>query len=122
MHRALRCKKTKYSLCIQLFIGMLHMSLHAKLTKLWRKKKFDTSPHSDPEWIFGCLIKCNRKCTTLPVLPSSLSTTVIRANVFELQIKAVCYDKEENFILCDIMRSRSQLVIQIDSKNKPCTR
>ena len=83
-----------------------------------KKEKFDTSLHPDPEWSFGCLIKCNRKCTTLPVLPSSLSITVIRAKVSELQIKAFCYDKEENFTLSDIMRSSHN--VHLSNQNKKC--
>ena len=49
-------------------------------------------------------MKCNRKCTTLQFLHSSLSITVIRAKVSKRQIKLVCYDKEENFTLCGIMQ------------------
>ena len=52
------------------------MCLRAKSAKLRRTKKFDTSLYPDPEWLFGCLIKCNGKCTALPVLPSNLSITV----------------------------------------------
>ena len=63
-------------------------------------KKNDTSPDPDPEWFFGCLIKCNRKCTTLPVLPTSVSITLIWVKVSELQIKAVCiWERREFYIM-----------------------
>ena len=80
--------------------GITHVST-CKIDQVMKKEKID--PHPDTEWLFGCLIKSNRKCTTLLVFPSSLSITVIRAKVSKLQIKVACYDKE-NFTLRDIMR------------------
>ena len=66
--------------------GLTHVST-CKINEVMKKEKFDTSLRPDPEWSFGCLIKCNRKGTTPPVFPSSLSITVIRAKVSEIQIK-----------------------------------
>ena len=83
------------------------------------KKKFETSLHPDPEWLFGCLIKCNRICTALPVLNSNLLITAIITKVSELEIKVVCYDKEENFTLCDIMRSSHN--VHLSNQNKKCS-
>ena len=63
------------------------------------RKKLDTCPDPHPKWLFGCLIKCNRKCTNLPVVPSIPSIIVIRAKVSKLQIKVICYDKEDFYII-----------------------
>ena len=69
--------------------GIKHVS-KSKIDQGMKKEKFDRSPDPDPEWLFGCLINCNGKCTTLIALHTSLLITLIRTNVSELQIKTVC--------------------------------
>ena len=66
------------------------MFLRAKLTKLWRMKKFDAYPDPYPKRLSVRLIKCNNKSTTLPALRIELSITLIRAKVSELQIQNIC--------------------------------
>ena len=66
------------------------MGLRAKLTKLQRKKIFDTYPDLYPERLSARLIKCNSKSTTLPALYIKLSITLIRAKASELQIHKFC--------------------------------
>ena len=66
------------------------MFLHAKLTKLWRTKKFDAYPDPYPKRLSARLTNCNSKSTTLPALCIELSITLIRAKVSELQIQKVC--------------------------------
>ena len=68
-------------------------------------KKFDTHLDPCPKRLPARLTKCNSKSATLPALRIELSITLIRVKVSELQIQKVLYDKEENFTLCDIMRS-----------------
>ena len=57
-----------------------------KIDQIMKKEKFDTSPDPDPEWLF----ECNRKCAPLPALYTSLSITLIRLKISELQTKEVC--------------------------------
>ena len=66
------------------------MFLRAKLTKLWRTKKFDAYPDPYPKRLSARLTNCNGKRTTLRALCIELSITLIRANVSELQIQKIC--------------------------------
>ena len=66
------------------------MSLCAKLTKLWRMKKFDAHPDPYPKRLSARLTKCNSKSATLPALHIKLSITLIRVKVSELQIQKIC--------------------------------
>ena len=69
--------------------GITHVS-SCKIDQVMKKEKFNTSPDPDLEGLFGCLIKCNRKCAPLPGLHTSLSVTLIRVKVSELQTKEIC--------------------------------
>ena len=66
------------------------MFLRAKLTKLWRTKKFDAYPDSYPKRLSARLTNCNSKSTTRPALRIELSITLIKAIVSELQIQKIC--------------------------------
>ena len=69
--------------------GITHFST-CTIDQVMKKEKFDTSPDPDPEWLFGCLINCNRKCAPVSALHTSLSITLIRVKVSEVQTKEVC--------------------------------
>ena len=43
------------------------------------KENLDKYPDPDSEWLFGCLMNCNRKCTTLPALRTSQGATLVQA-------------------------------------------
>ena len=66
------------------------MFLRAKLTKLWRMKKFDAHPDPYLKRLSARLTKCNSKSATLPALRIELSITLIRVKVSELQIQKIC--------------------------------
>ena len=83
-----RCKKKKWSPKIHLSIEV--SLLRAKLSKVWRKNKFDTYPDPYPKRLSPRLSKCNSKNTTLPALRIKLSITLIKAKVSELQIQKFC--------------------------------
>ena len=66
------------------------MFLRAKLTKLWRTKKFDAYLDPYPKRLSAHLTNSNSKTTTLPALCIELSIPLIRAKVSELQIQKIC--------------------------------
>ena len=66
------------------------MFLRTNLTKLWRKKKFDTYQDPYPKRLSARLSKCNSKSATLPALHIELSIALIRVKVSELQIQKIC--------------------------------